>query len=477
MKMKKTLFFALFVIMLVTVLASCSSISNIKCMEPFNKHNIVIDKAVDPTCITTGLTQGEHCADCGMVLVAQSIIPEIAHTEVVDAAVESTCETTGLTEGSHCSGCGLIFVMQEEVAKKPHRELTVPGTAPTCTTDGCTDKVICADCDGVIVPSIVIEKGHRNVFEVDAVDSTCHSVGHTEGKFCTDCMTMIEGYVIVPKKDHILSAWIVEKDATEFEEGRRYQSCTVCGSVVNKEIIPQIADFTYVVNADGTTCTITGVTIYADIELYIPEYLDGYKVTAIGDDAFSQQTQIRMLYIPEGVESIGKAAFYDCNRLIRVMLPTSLTTIGNGAFDLCVKLDSVYYFGTAGMWKSIAIDANNDAISFIASRYYYSVEDPSTLEFKTGIFGDNGKLYYYVNGVKTYGGLMVIDGFYYYARTSGEIVTNDSYGITKHNNILPEGTYTFDADGKMINPPKEAGKSTAEVHYYWHYVDGVPARW
>ena len=31
---------------------------------------------------------------------------------------------------------------------------------------------------------------------------------------------------------------------------------------------------------------------------------------------------------------------------------------------------------------------------------------------------ENGKLWWYVDGVKTYGGLMLIDGDYYYARTS-----------------------------------------------------------
>jgi hypothetical protein len=75
-------------------------------------------------------------------------------------------------------------------------------------------------------------------------------------------------------------------------------------------------------------------------------------------------------------------------------------------------------------------------------------------EAKNGICADeNGKLFYYVNGVKTYGGLMLIDGAYYYARTSGEIVCGRSYGITKTNDLLPARAYTFGEDGKMINPP------------------------
>ena len=50
-------------------------------------------------------------------------------------------------------------------------------------------------------------------------------------------------------------------------------------------------------------------------------------------------------------------------------------------------------------------------------------------------------------------GLLLIDGAYYYARSSGEIVVNRSYYISKNNDLLPVKSYTFGADGKMINPP------------------------
>jgi hypothetical protein len=81
---------------------------------------------------------------------------------------------------------------------------------------------------------------------------------------------------------------------------------------------------------------------------------------------------------------------------------------------------------------------------------------------KNGVCADeNGKLFYYVNDVKTYGGLLYLDtdgdgrkDAYYYARTSGEVVCSKSYWITKNNDILPAGNYKFGADGKMIDPPK-----------------------
>ena len=77
-------------------------------------------------------------------------------------------------------------------------------------------------------------------------------------------------------------------------------------------------------------------------------------------------------------------------------------------------------------------------------------EQPENPVVKNGIVSEGGKLWWYVDGVKTYGGLILVDGAYYYARTSGEIVTDKSYTITKNNDLLPVKTYTFGADGKMV---------------------------
>ena len=76
--------------------------------------------------------------------------------------------------------------------------------------------------------------------------------------------------------------------------------------------------------------------------------------------------------------------------------------------------------------------------------------EPEKPEGKNGIFEENGTKYYYENDVKTYGGLMLIDGNYYYARSSGEIVCNRAYYTSKTNDLLPVDTYVFDAEGKMI---------------------------
>ncbi|MGN1218127.1 MAG: hypothetical protein ACI4TD_09125, partial [Phocaeicola sp.] len=82
------------------------------------------------------------------------------------------------------------------------------------------------------------------------------------------------------------------------------------------------------------------------------------------------------------------------------------------------------------------------------------VVEPTDSErnLKNGIVAENGSLYYYVDGMITYAGLIQIDGDYYYVRTSGEVVHGTTYWITKTNGLLPEASYTFGDDGKMVNP-------------------------
>ena len=71
-------------------------------------------------------------------------------------------------------------------------------------------------------------------------------------------------------------------------------------------------------------------------------------------------------------------------------------------------------------------------------------------ETKNGIVEEDGVLYYYVDGVKTYAGLIIIDGDYYYVNSSYKVVTTSHYWVTKTNDLLPAGFYDFGTDGKMI---------------------------
>ena len=92
---------------------------------------------------------------------------------------------------------------------------------------------------------------------------------------------------------------------------------------------------------------------------------------------------------------------------------------------------------------------------------------------KNGIVAENGSLWYYVDGKLTYAGLIQINGYYYYVRSSGELAHSRNYWITKTNDLLPEGSYTFDESGKIVFDTTPAKNGIVEENgSLWYYVDG-----
>lgn len=108
-------------------------------------------------------------------------------------------------------------------------------------------------------------------------------------------------------------------------------------------------DYEYVLLEDDSTEIIryTGTVEH----LKIPAELDGYPVTSIGNDAFSNYSflddefsncdNLTSVNLPNSVTSIGDHAFFGCDNLTSVNLPNSVTSIGDHAFSGCDSLTSI----------------------------------------------------------------------------------------------------------------------------------------
>jgi len=106
------------------------------------------------------------------------------------------------------------------------------------------------------------------------------------------------------------------------------------------EVTAAASDFTYKVNSDGETVTITGYTGKGG-DVKIPSSIDGKAVTKIGSRAFEYYENIKSVEIPNSVTSIGNNAFYYCLNLKSAKIGNGVTKIGIGAFAVCAKLKSV----------------------------------------------------------------------------------------------------------------------------------------
>ncbi|MBQ6826104.1 MAG: hypothetical protein IJP34_05555, partial [Clostridia bacterium] len=157
---------------------------------------------------------------------------------------------------------------------------------------------------------------------------------------------------------------------------------------------------------------------------------------------------------PNGLLEAGFYTFDEDGKMIR-------ETAKNGVVDGFYYIDGVIQEG-AGL---IELDGEYYYVrtsGAVATGYYYVNKPNGLLEAGFYTFGEDGKMiretakngvidgYYYIDGVMQVGtGLIEIDGDYYYVRSNGAVATGE-YWVYRTNDLVSEGMYTFDSDGKMI---------------------------
>ena len=386
-------------------------------------RNIVAIEEKAATCTEPGHKAGTKCLDCNAILSGMEVIPAKGHTEVIDPAVEPTCTKTGLTEGKHCSVCNEVLVKQEIVPAKGHTEVIDPAVEPTCTKTGLTEGKHCSVCNEVIVKQeIVPAKGHTEVVR-DQKPATLTEDGYTGDTYCAECGILIKKGEVIPKGGVIVS-WVVEGETVKTEACKKGEKPEYTGATPSKA---ETSRYTY--EFSGWTPEISEAT--EDVT-YTAQF------TAIGKNGLCVEGD-DTYWIKDGVNVTFPG-------LIRINVGTDAAPHYH-----------YYYFGEddkAVKDGDYKVDKNN---GLPLPCYKYRFDADGIIEHdedtsKNGICDGDGSRFYYIDGVKVGEGLIMVDGSYYYARTStAEIVRNRSYWVTKTNGLpIKEGTYKFDADGRMI---------------------------
>ena len=212
---------------------------------------------------------------------------------------------------------------------------------------------------------------------------------------------------------------------------------------------------------------IDGNTYYLDTET-------GYAATGI------------TTLVPDGATEEARCVF-DANGVFQKNV-TGVYTVGTDTYWLIsgiieeyaglkrvVKDDgevNYYYFGEDG--KAVKdgdyqVEKNN-RLPLPCYKYHFDkngIIEHDADTSKNGICEGDGSKFNYIDGVKVGEGLICVEGKYYYAKTSsGKIVMNQDYCITKTNDLpVAAGMYHFDADGVMqINGFVEVN---GDMYYYY----------
>lgn len=143
------------------------------------------------------------------------------------------------------------------------------------------------------------------------------------------------------KKEKYISESEKQQKISELQDklnALRSESADTTGAQVSVEGTQAQVGYLYTV--ENGEATVTGYR-GDDRQLVIPASIDGYKVTAIGANAF-EDSAITSVIISDGIVSVGWFAFNGCNRLTSVTVPNSVTEIGYYAFGHTGSSVTVY---------------------------------------------------------------------------------------------------------------------------------------
>ena len=465
------------------------------------------------TCTEAGHTAGVKCSVCGATISGIEVIPATGHKPEIRNAVEATLTTPGYTGDTYCSVCNELLKQGTEIPKTGAHitwvidgkvvaeEDYLKGTMPSFkgstdkapdenyryTFTGWSPEVVAAEEDATYTAQY---SETARVFYTITFNANGGEGGMEPQRFEVGVDTALNTNTFT-REGYKFIGWNTAADGS----GATYADG---GAIL--ELDGDMTLYAQWQFWNGWFTDVNGKQYYKDGELQKTGWtvIDG-KTYYLDTETGYAATGIATL-IPDGAMEEARCVF-DAEGVFQSDV-TGVYSVGADTYWLnsgiieeeaglkrVVKEDgevNYYYFGE-----------DSKACKATAEKNQYLVEKTNGLALPGGInytFGEDGVIahfadtsirgiyfdesssnyYYCIDGVIIANGLMLIDGSYYYARTSsGAFVCGRSYWITKTNGLLDAGIYTFDDAGKIIFPEKPKNGIVAENESLYYYVDGV----